>query len=481
MIGLITNYKPFFGDICDEIRLFFAQKKIDDVQKAAVCGLFVRVFFYEDAIWQVECEVILDGIIRHDYKDSMPGETGSALQVKKIKKRFVKKAVYELLKEYTGQKPPWGALTGIRPTKLARDLLSEMGKNARDFFQKEFDVDAPKTQLAFDIVETQLPVIEKITNHDIDIYVGIPFCISRCSYCSFVSRDIGKCKGLDAQYMEALLCEINGAKDILLGRNIRCVYVGGGTPTALSAAQLKMLFKAVNQSFPGYTEFTVEAGRPDTIDENRLKVIRDAGATRICVNAQTTNTDTLARIGRAYGSAEFGRAFELVRKFGFDNVNTDIILGLPGENLSDVKKTLADVCAYKPENVTVHTLAVKNAANLTLEETQKYADADAVNGMVEFSRTFLQDRGYLPYYLYRQKYMAGNMENVGYAQPGKLCLYNIDIMEELADNVSFGAGGMSKRIFHGKNRIERSCNLKEVGLYIRSIDDMIGRKHQLFK
>ena len=481
MIGLITNYKPFFGDICDEIRLFFIEKKIDDVQEAAKSGLFVRVLFYEAEDWRVLCEVIVDGNIMREYHEKLPCETGSTLQVKKIKKRFIKNAVYTLLKDYTGQKPPWGALTGIRPTKLARDMHLEKGDAARDVFLKDFDVDGDKTALAFDIVNIQMPEIEKITRRDIDIYIGIPFCTSRCLYCSFISREIGKCRELSEQYIEALLREIDGAKDITTGRRVRCLYIGGGTPTALTAPQLQRLLTEANRAFGGYVEFTVEAGRPDTIDPEKLDIIKNAGATRICVNAQTTNEKTLERIGRQHGRDAFFNAFERVRAFGFDHVNTDIILGLPGETIEDVKNTLKEVCICGPENVTVHTLAVKNAAALTLEQAQTFSDAHLVREMVDFSQAFLEEKDYLPYYLYRQKYMAGNLENVGYAKPGKLCLYNIDIMEELVDNLSFGAGGMSKRIHYDKKRLVRSCNLKEVGLYIRNVDEMIERKHRLFE
>jgi len=480
MIGLITNCKPFFGDICDEIRLFYTEKKIDELNEAASGGLFIHVSFFEDKDWKIECQVVLDGAIRHIYSNGVPRVSGNALLVKKMKKRFVKKSVYMLLKEYTEKKPPWGALTGIRPTKLARELILEMGGEARGFFKKEFDVDESKVSLAFDIVKAQLPEIEKIDSKDIDIYIGIPFCASRCSYCSFLSREIGKSRGLDEEYIKALISEMEGAKDVFAGRRIRSIYIGGGTPTVLASGQLERLLGKINQFFPGYAEFTVEAGRPDSINEEKCSVIRGAGATRICVNAQTTNPATLARIGRKYGPEEFDRAFNMVREFGFDNVNTDIILGLPGETTDDVEKTLMDVCAYKPENITVHTLSVKNAANLTLSDVHMYTEADMVGEMVDAARRTLTDKGYGPYYLYRQKYMAGNLENVGYALAGKLCLYNIDIMEELVDNASFGAGGMSKRIFHAEKRIERSCNLKEVGLYIQKTGEMIERKRILF-
>lgn len=480
MTGLITNCKPFYGDLCDEIRLFIVEKRIEEAEEAGE-GLFVRVFLYENNdTWHAECEVIVDGQTVQSRQSSTLAETGSALYIKKMKKRFIKNALYSLLKEYTGTKPPWGSLTGIRPTKLARELLAEMGEGAKEFFKSEFDVDESKAKLAFDIARNQLPLINDITPDDLDIYVGIPFCVSRCSYCSFGSHELKKGKKLTGQYMDALIREIEGAKTLSNGRNVRCLYIGGGTPTALSAEELERLFDVLKGAFPSYREFTVEAGRPDTIDAEKLAVIRQAGATRICVNAQTTNAETLQRIGRTYEAGEFGRAFRQVREYGFDFVNTDIILGLPGETLKDVQKTLDDVCAFDPENVTVHTLAIKNAANLTLQDSAGFADAAAVAAMVDFARAYLEERGYIPYYLYRQKYMAGNLENVGYAKPGSICLYNIDIMEELADNLSFGAGAMSKRIYAAEKRIERSCNIREVNLYMERVDEMVQRKIKLF-
>ncbi len=481
MAGLITNCKPFFGDLCDEMRLFIVEKKIEEAQEAKE-GLFIRVFLHENGgVWDADCEVLLDGKTICSFQSSVPAEAGSALYVKKMKKRFIKNALYSLLKGYTGTKPPWGSLTGIRPTKLARELLAEMGGKAKEFFQAEFDVDGHKATLAFDIAQNQLPLIKDITANDLDIYVGIPFCVSRCSYCSFGSHELKKSRKITGQYLDALAREIEGAKRLAEGRNVRCIYVGGGTPTALDAEELQTLFGVLKSAFPHCKEFTVEAGRPDTMDAKKLAAIKESGATRVCVNAQTTNGDTLQRIGRTYGAGEFDSAFRLAREHGFDFVNTDIILGLPGETLKDVQKTLEDVCGFDPENVTVHTLAIKNAANLTLDDSAKFADAAAVAKMVDFSREFLEGRGYIPYYLYRQKYMAGNLENVGYAKPGKLCLYNIDIMEELADNLSFGAGAMSKRIFAAEKRIERSCNIKEVNLYMERVDEMVQRKIELFK
>ena len=489
MLGLQTNCAPFFGDICDEMRLFFMEKKIELLNEAGQTGLFanppfegivVRADLIENGEWRADCAVIHGGSVVYSYENNMPKAEGDGLHVKKIKKRFIKNAVYALLKGYTLQKPPWGSLTGIRPTKLARDLQAEMGVGARGFFRSEFDVDEEKAKLAFDIVGKQASVISGISGNDLDVYVGIPFCTSRCSYCSFVSQEVGKSRGLTGLYLKALEKEMRSAEKIIQGRNIRCIYVGGGTPTALTADELTHLFGVIREVFPQFIEFTVEAGRPDTIDPDKLNAIRKAGATRICVNAQTTNPETLKAIGRTYEPGEFNRAFKLVREFGFDNVNTDIILGLPGEGMADVRQTLEDVCAFDPENVTVHTLAIKNAAGLTLADLEGFADAVAVSRMADYSREFLEGRGYLPYYMYRQKYMTGNLENVGYAKPGKICAYNIDIMEELVDNLSLGAGGMSKRIFKSQNRIERFCNVRDVKQYIERVDEMAEKKMKLF-
>lgn len=479
MAGLITNCTSFYGDICDEIRLFFLEKQIAPAQEAGE-GLFIRAFLDESVVlWRAECAVLLDGQVMHAFTDIKESARGSALYVKKLKKRFIKNAVYTLLKEYTGEKPPWGSLTGIRPAKLARELLTEMGSDAKAFFQSEFDTDADKTDLVFNVAEKQIPLIQDIQVNDLDIYAGVPFCVSRCSYCSFGSYQFDN-KRLTEAYMDAILREIAGAEKIAQGRHIRCLYVGGGTPTALSASNLRRLLHALCKAFPDWLEFTVEAGRPDTIDSEKLDEIRRAGATRICVNAQTTNPATLQRIGRKYAPEEFSRAFNLSRKTGFTCINTDIIMGLPGETIEDVIKTLSDVCAFGPENITVHTLAIKNAAAMTLSDSGSFANPKVVAEMVDFSRTFLRERGYIPYYIYRQKYMTGNLENVGYAKPGNFCLYNVDIMEELADNMSFGPGAMSKRISEDRKRIERACNVRDIKLYVERLDEMLQRKFTLF-
>ena len=261
--------------------------------------------------------------------------------------------------------------------------------------------------------------------------------------------------------------------------HVRAVYIGGGTPTALDDPAFARLLRAVREHFPNPREFTVEAGRPDTITKEKLDMIKNAGAGRISINAQTTNDDTLLRIGRRHSAEEFFRAFELAKTYGFDSINTDIILGLPLETPEDTLRTLADVTRFEPENVTVHTLALKNASDFALEN-QDLLDSRMVTEMVEQSQHFLSEAGYLPYYLYRQKYMSGNMENVGFSKQGKESVYNIDIMEETVSVMAFGAGGISKKLYPQENLLKRAANVKDIPNYIERTCEMAERKKELF-
>ena len=482
MFALNSNVPAFFSDLCDEIRLFMPAKKIDETDTIPQDGtcIFLR-YQKEDTDWLVKTALYVDGQLRAEHSGSAPVREESALIEKKYKKRFLKNAVYELLKTYFKQSPPWGSLTGIRPTKLVRELCAQMGREkARGYFQQEFDVSQTKTRLAFDIAERQMPLIAASEAADVDIYIGIPFCKSRCSYCSFVSREYGRYTALKDEYLKCLFYEMEQAAKWISPGRVRCIYIGGGTPTALNAQELKALLSHTTACFPQWDEFTVEAGRADTIDEEKLALILRSGANRISVNAQTTNAQTLKAIGRTYPPEEYQRAFLMARRAGFSCINSDIIFGLPGEQAEMMKKTLEDVTALEPENITVHTLALKNSSYLAEQQDVTYPDAQSVAQMVEYARDYLEHRGYYPYYLYRQKYMAGNLENVGYARPGFICKYNIDIMEETTSVLALGAGGISKRLYPEQNRIERACNVKDIATYNARIKDMLARKKPLF-
>jgi len=318
-----------------------------------------------------------------------------------------------------------------------------------------------------------------------DLYVGIPFCKTRCAYCSFSSGEIGDGK-LVAPYVRALLREIALSAEIVRekGLRLRAGYIGGGTPTAIPRAALEEVFLAAKEAFPGAVEWTVEAGRPDTIDREMLAMLKSAGATRISVNPQTFSDETLRRIGRAHTGEQTVEAYLLARELGFEDINMDLIAGLPGEALPDFSRTLDRTLELAPDSATVHALAIKRSSRLHEEmHVSSGGHARAAEGeaaaMIDLARARLTGAGYLPYYLYRQKYMAGNLENVGYARPGKACLYNIGNMEEVASVLAVGAGAITKWLFDRALRIERAPNVKNLGVYIDRVDEMVGRKRRL--
>ena len=290
----------------------------------------------------------------------------------------------------------------------------------------------------------------------------------------------GRSAALKDNYLEQLFYEIDGVAEIVKDKNVRCVYIGGGTPTALDGNEFEMLLGKIDSVFPKRAEYTVEAGRPDTIDDKKLLSMKSHGVTRISVNAQTTNDDTLKLIGRDYSNELYYEIFNKARDFGFDNINSDIILGLPGEDLQIMMHTLEDVLSLSPENITIHTLAIKNSSYFADMAGLEYPDSKVVACAVSEAYKRLTAAEYVPYYMYRQKYMSGNLENTGYSKKGHICAYNIDNMEETVSVLALGSGGISKRIFAEENRIERACNVKDVVNYCERTDEMLRRKRELF-
>ena len=313
-----------------------------------------------------------------------------------------------------------------------------------------------------------------------DVYIGIPFCTTRCAYCSFSSGELGD-GSLVPPYLEALGREMAAGAALLResGRRLRALYVGGGTPTSLNEAQLRGFLERVKTLFPDALEYTVEAGRPDTITPDKLAAIRDAGIGRISINPQTMNDRTLQVIGRAHTAAQTVAAYAMAREAGVRHINMDVIAGLPGESLADFARTMAAAEELKPESLTVHTLAIKRSSRLHLEHAP-LPDGETAAAMTALGRETAGKLGLQPYYLYRQKYMAGGQENVGYALPGHACLYNVDIMEENTHILAMGAGGISKRIYPDEGHIGRAPNVSNIEQYIDRVDEMIERKHLLF-
>ena len=388
-------------------------------------------------------------------------------------KADLKHLLYDFLCAYTGKSLPWGELIGIRPTKIAMQHM-EAGASAEEtaaYMEKEFRVSREKSLLAVDIAERERRILSDIHYKDgYSLYVGVPFCPTTCLYCSFTSFPIAAWRERVDAYLDALIREIRETSGLMKDRILDTVYIGGGTPTTLEPDQLDRLLTAIETWFPmdRIQEFTVEAGRPDSITAEKLRTLRRHKITRISVNPQTMKEETLKIIGRRHTVDQTVEAFRLARQEGFDNINMDIILGLPEETPEDVAETLRRIEELDPDSLTVHSLAVKRASRLQQwnESMRIAAEGAARMDMV-------------PYYLYRQKNMSGNFENVGYAREGKYGIYNILIMEETQSILALGAGSISKALFEN-GRIERADNCKDVATYIETIEEMIARKRRLF-
>ena len=394
-----------------------------------------------------------------------------------------KRRVFDELAELTGYRPEWGTLTGVRPAKLVNEMmdggLSE--EETAEIFRRRYYVSEEKIDLLLETCRNQRFLTSVSAENTAGVYIGIPFCPTRCLYCSFASNQASG-EAME-RYLQALLTEIEavGAKFRSLGIVPESLYVGGGTPTSLSVFALERLLSCAVESFDlsEAREFCVEAGRPDTITGEKLSVMRHYGVDRVSVNPQSMNDVTLKAIGRSHTVEEICRAFEMVRQSGIPHVNADIIAGLPGEDYAMFLHTLKSVIALGPDNITVHTLAVKRASRLKEQnENYHYENAAGVGRMVTDARRILAENGYFPYYMYRQKHMTGNFENVSYARPGSESVYNIRIMDEHQTIAALGAGGISKAYYPEENRLERVPNVTNFEIYIERLDEMIQRKER---
>ena len=401
-------------------------------------------------------------------------------------KNKIKRRLYALLLMRTGKALPWGSLTGIRPTKIALTKLDEgMAEDeiAR-YMKKAYYASDEKIDLSIDIAKREKSLLSGIDyQKGYSLYIGIPFCPTTCLYCSFTSYPIDRWKDRTDLYLDTLFRELDYVAQEKQGCPLDTIYVGGGTPTSLSPKELDRLLEKVKGAFDlsAVSELTVEAGRPDIITREKLWVLKKHGVTRISINPQTMKQETLDLIGRRHTVEDVKETFLMAREEGFDNINMDLIIGLPQEELEDVRATMEAVKALGPDSLTVHSLAIKRAARLnTMKEVYKDLKITNSQEMIDLTAKYARDIGMEPYYLYRQKNMAGNFENVGYALPGKACIYNILIMEEKQTIIGCGAGTTTKQVIPGENRIERVENVKNVEQYIERIDEMIQRKKQLW-
>lgn len=393
--------------------------------------------------------------------------------------------LFGLLVEYSGFTPKWGILTGVRPVKLMRLMTAEIGlEKTLEHFQKMFLVSPEKTQLCRVTMENEEKLLKLSRPESFSLYISIPFCPTRCAYCSFVSSSVEKTMKMIPEYLSLLCRELEHTAQIAeeLHLRLESVYVGGGTPTTLSAEQLKTLLAAVSRSFDltFCREFTVEAGRPDTITPEKLLTLKDGGVTRISINPQTLNDEVLKRIGRRHTTEQTLSAFSLARSLGFGNINMDLIVGLPGDHLQSFYSTMDGVLRLAPESITVHTLALKRSSRIFQEESRPVEDgAQLPAQMLDYADRQLAAHGYAPYYLYRQSRMVGNLENTGWAKPGFESPYNVYIMDETHTILACGAGASTKLRDPHSDRIERIFNFKYPYEYISRFEEMMIRKDRV--
>ena len=398
------------------------------------------------------------------------GIYGGELEFKRLAKRYSKLAFYNLLKNAKNVSMPWGALTGIRPTKLAYGELARGGSVEKLF--KEMDVKDPNISLIERVLEAQKPAYLKGGQ---DLYISIPFCPTKCEYCSFITAPVAATGKYIKTYVDCLVKEINSIAPYL--KNLRSIYVGGGTPFVLDESELTRIYAAIKPLLKVGIEYTVEAGRPDTFTRSKLELSKSYGVNRLCVNPQTFSNATLERIGRKHTAEQTIQAYALAREVGFD-INLDLICGLTGERCANFENSLNTAISLKPENITVHTLSLKSGAKL--KEKVERLSGEEVGDMIALSREKLTAAGYEPYYLYRQKYQAGGHENTGWCLKGKVSRYNVGVMEEISDNIALGAGGVSKRVFAENERIERYAAPKDIPSYIAKVDRIIEERNKFY-
>lgn len=400
-------------------------------------------------------------------------------------KHTIKKCLYKLLETITGYKNPWGHLTGIRPSKKIGELVNQNFDEHKiiTYMQDNYYTDKSKSKLALDVYKNQINILKNNNGDDTSLYIGIPFCPTTCKYCSFTSYPIAKHKHIISDYINALEKEMIFASNYLKNRYLETIYIGGGTPTSLDDNNLERLFELINKYFDvkSVKEYTVEAGRPDTITKSKLKILKQNNVSRISINPQTLNDETLIKIGRNHTTDEFFNSFNLAREQFFDNINIDIILGLPDENLGHLNNTLEGIHKLKSENLTVHTLSIKKGSKLKEDLHNSKLGYDAINQMILETQNFAKGLNMHPYYMYRQKNMIGNFENVGYSKQNYFCIYNVQIMEDKQNIIALGAGASTKIVYLEQNRLERIFNVKSLDDYINRIDEMILRKENIYE
>ena len=450
LLTLFPGEKPVYGEVDEASDVHWARVTLTEDEETV----------------QVTTELGMDGkSAAHSYSYPL---SGTDYEKEGQRRHAVGISFFGAAKDLLGISPAWGSLTGVRPAKVALSLIREGGKaKAEKELQELYCVTPARARLAIEAADAGIRAAAELEPNDISLYVGIPFCPTRCAYCSFVAQSVEKSFSLVEPYLEALFDEVTAAGQLVrdLGLNVKSFYMGGGTPTTLTADQMDRLLTKLEQNFDfsNLAELTIEAGRPDTIDPEKLRVLRAHNTTRVSINPQTMEDNVLAAIGRRHTADDIRRAMEQVRAANFPHVNMDLIAGLPEDTPEGFARSLDEVISMGADNITVHTLSLKKGSRIMLEGS-RIPGADEVAQMLDYADPTLRKHGFAPYYLYRQKYMSGSFENVGWTKPGGTGLYNIYIMEELHSILSLGAGGSTKMV--GGGQIRRAFNAKYPREYI---------------
>ncbi len=482
MIAVLLNKQDFEYDVHSlikafypgmDVHIFYEEKELQEAFEKKFCILYEEQKI-QISIWEKDGSLLQRDEADVDYYAD-----------RKETKNRLKQLLYRMISALTHKTLPWGTLTGIRPTKIPMAMLEQGKKNSEiaQYMRETYYTSREKTALSIAIANRERHLLRDVDyQNGYSLYVGIPFCPSICLYCSFSSSPISVWKNQVDRYLGALMKEMEYGAEEYADRKLDTVYIGGGTPTTLEPPQLDRLLTKLEECFDmeHILEYTVEAGRPDSITKEKLQVLKNHHVSRISINPQTMNQKTLDLIGRRHTVEETKAAFFMAREMGFDNINMDLIVGLPGEEKAEVEETMRQVTALDPDSITVHSLALKRAARLTMFKDQ-YREMTFTNNMaiMDMTAQYAQKAGMFPYYLYRQKNMAGNFENVGYAKEGKEGMYNILIMEEVQSILALGAGASTKMVL-AADKIERIENVKDIKNYMERIDEMIERKRQGF-
>ena len=470
MISLLLEDMTFEQDIRELLMAFYPEEKYIYTDE----DVFLSLLLSKDNT---------DYHIKIKSEDNVLEFSSPLRETKFDTKNDLKRNIYINLLKLGNKELPWGTLTGIRPTKIVMEMLeNDMSlEDIKKHLKEVYLVSDKRIKLCTDTAKNEFNILKKIDyKNGYSLYIGIPFCPTRCLYCSFTSYSIAQWKKDTDTYVEALCKELLAVSKMYKDKKLQTIYMGGGTPTSLEGYQLSKILNVVKKNFDlsNLLELTVEAGRPDSITREKLEALKDAGVDRISINPQTMQQKTLDLIGRHHTIEDIYESYKLAREVGFENINMDFIIGLNGETLEDVIDSFTKVRLFAPESITIHSLALKRAARLNTENKREIMDNDLILAMINTATDTCTDLGLEPYYLYRQKNMAGNLENIGFSKLGKECLYNILIMEEKQTIIACGAGTSSKIVF-GDGRIERIETVKDPKLYIERLDEMIMRKESM--